>query len=238
VKDFINPWPEQSKIHASFYNKNFSLEKIKTALPAEVELVALKQIHGNRVLNIEDKKEYLKIKNETLGVIEADAAVTKHSRIALTVHTADCLPLLAYDENVIGSCHAGWRGLSNDIIENWIGDLIKQGARLEHLKIAIGPSIGPCHFEVGKDVSNVLSQIHGHELPSDIKKRMVLKHSNSDKNFIHLSGLALYRLNQLGILAKNCISFNECTHCNSEKYYSYRRDSAANGRLEGVIYRL
>jgi YfiH family protein len=150
----------------------------------------------------------------------------------LTIHTADCLPLLAFSKNVIGACHAGWRGLSQNVIENWVARLIAEGASRDSLKVAVGPAIGPCHFEVKKDVSQILTKNIPQSLLSGIKR----SHLDPEKDFIDLKGLARYRLLKLGLRDENLSFSEDCTYCNEALYHSFRRDGAQKGqRLESVI---
>jgi YfiH family protein len=220
----IEAWPDEKNVFARFFEKNVSLEYLPQHLKPDVKIISLKQVHSGDVVIIDSAN----IKRPP----EGDALVTTLDGVALTVHTADCLPLLGFAGNVIGACHAGWKGLTQKIIEGWITQMAKAGAKKESLKIAIGPSIGPCHFEVGAEIAQKL--VDG--VPEKLQKTIRLPHKNSEKNYVSLRELARFKLMTSGILPQNITISQECTYCHPDRFHSYRRDSAKNGqRLEALI---
>jgi hypothetical protein len=58
---------------------------------------------------------------------------------------------------------------------------------------------------------------------------------NRDRSFLDLQQVATYQLIDSKVLEKNILSSEECTKCNPDKYYSYRRSGAKAGRMIGVI---
>lgn len=105
------------------------------------KIMLLKQIHGNKVL---------RVFNDTSANQEFDAMVTDVPGIAIAVLTADCAPVLMYDEEngVAGAAHAGWRGAAGGVIENTIAEMMKIGAK--NIKAAIGPCIHEKSYSVEK----------------------------------------------------------------------------------------
>jgi purine-nucleoside/S-methyl-5'-thioadenosine phosphorylase / adenosine deaminase len=97
--------------------------------------VWLHQVHGNRVVEVDDL--------DTAIGAEADGAVTRRRDCALAVHTADCAPItLTSPQGVIGIAHAGWRGLSAGVVGETVEAMRHLGAS------AIEATIGPCiHVE-------------------------------------------------------------------------------------------
>jgi polyphenol oxidase len=220
----IEVWSSEKSIFARFYEKNVSLELLPQYLKPEVKIISLKQVHSGDVILITPQN----VKRPPDG----DALVTTLDGVALTVHTADCLPLLGFDGDVIGACHAGWKGLSQRIIENWIIQMVKSGAKKETIKVAIGPAIGPCHFEVGADVADKL--VEG--VPERLQGTIRLKHKNPDKNYVSLRELARFKLLHSGVMPENITVSEACTFCDPIRFHSYRRDSAKKGqRLESLI---
>ena len=108
----------------------------------------LRQVHGARVVVLQ---------GETTPV-EADAVITREAGLALSILTADCLPLLltAEDGSEIAAVHCGWRGLASGIVGNTIQAMQTPS---ELILAWMGPAIGPCHFEVGREVYGALSAI-------------------------------------------------------------------------------
>ena len=92
--------------------KNLDLVSEKFGIKRE-NLVLMHQTHSNKVIVINKKNKNKKI--------IADALVTKSEGLAISVLTADCVPIILYDEinNVIGCIHAGWKGLSQNILNNF-----------------------------------------------------------------------------------------------------------------------
>ena len=82
-------------------------------------LFLMNQTHSNKVVIIKDN-------NKNIRRVNSDALVTNQKNVAISVLTADCVPILIYDEinKIIGSIHAGWRGALDGIIENTLNEII------------------------------------------------------------------------------------------------------------------
>jgi YfiH family protein len=78
-----------------------------------------------------------------------DALVTAGRNILIGVSTADCVPVLLFDKNVIGAAHCGWRGLQQELIKKTINEMKKNGAT--EITAAIGPCIHQDSYFVGED---------------------------------------------------------------------------------------
>ena len=134
-------------------------------------------------------------------VAEADAAYTAERDLAIAVKTADCVPIVIEAEGAVGVVHAGWRGISAGVIESAVGALTEAGHHPQ--KAAIGPSIGPCCYEVGKAVADAV----GHNASTSWGTPSVDLWSAAKER------LALDEVWTAG----------ECTMCGGD-YNSYRRD--------------
>ena len=124
-----------------------------------VNLVAGQQSHGTRVqvVTTAPRGAY----SWENGFPATDALITAQPNIALSVYTADCVPLLFLDpvRKCIGAAHAGWRGSIEGIAVATLAALRKNfGSRPEHILVAIGPAIGPCCYEVDQRVLLPLSE--------------------------------------------------------------------------------
>ena len=109
--------------------------------------VVVRQVHGIRVVRVTGAEGIT-----DLALQEADALVTQTPGLAVGVRTADCVPLLIEreDGSAVAAVHAGWRGLVAGVIGKAAAAL---GAPEVALRVHMGPSIGPCCFEVGPDVA-------------------------------------------------------------------------------------
>ena len=158
--------------------------------------------------------EVFEVTKDTLQEhIHADAFITTLPRVALTITAADCLPIYLHDpkEKRIALIHAGWKGLSNGIIEKTIKKLTPGPSSAI---AGIGPGIGPCHFEVKEGVKNAFTAF-----PESVK---VTRHTT----YIDLKEIAQKELVRLGIPKSNIEVSPTCTMC-AKNYFSYRRDKPA-----------
>jgi len=105
------------------------------------------QIHGNEVVVIDDEK---KIYGQQ-DLPKADAIVTNLKNLNIAIITADCAPILLFDnENkIIAAAHAGWRGAKSGIIENTVKAMRNLGAKKIHA--IIGPLISQDSYEVSSE---------------------------------------------------------------------------------------
>ena len=113
------------------------------------QLVLMHQTHSNKVQVVENKDNSKRI--------DSDAMLTRDSSLALCVLTADCAPILIYEENkkIIGCIHAGWKGTINGIIENTLKKLEEIGGNTEKLVVSIGPCIAQESYEVKEDFYSI-----------------------------------------------------------------------------------
>jgi YfiH family protein len=96
---------------------------------------------------------------------EADVLVSNSPDVAIAVRAADCVPLLMSDRvtGVVAAVHAGWRGTAARAAVAGLNALEREfGSRPADVVVAIGPSIGPCCYEVGSDLVDAFAAA-GHE---------------------------------------------------------------------------
>ena len=118
--------------------------------------------------------------------------------------------------------HAGWRGIEKRIIPDTVNKMIQKGGSRMGIIAFIGPSIRQCCFEIGPEVSK--------KFPIDC-----LINGNRDRSFLDLQRVAINQLLSTQVLEKNILASEECTKCNPDKYFSYRRSGSKAGRMIGVI---
>ncbi len=188
-------------------------------------IVTLNQNHGNKVIYFNDQRD---IKNKIIG----DAIVTTLKNIAISVLTADCVPILFCNpkKKIIGCVHAGWKGALNGIIENTVDKFLELNSNTRDLLVAIGPCINHHHYEVGHD----------------FYKKFIDQNKNNQQFFIvlndkkYLFNIRSYinaKLIKLGI--NNIDHIEMDTFSNKENFFSYRRskknDDKDYGRCISVI---
>lgn len=158
-------------------------------------------------------------------IMDIDGLITNIPRIPLVVFTADCVPLLLCDPRtgVVAATHAGWRGSVKKIGKKTI-ELMQAEFSCEPSDIiaAIGPSIGPCCFEVGCDTAELFDEQYRTAEPNG-KYRVDLWSLNRDDML------------SAGVKPENIYIAGECTICGADKYYSYRVHKEHTGRQVAVI---
>ncbi len=155
---------------------------------------------------------------------EADALVARSPGVAVGVRVADCVPVLLADTATghVAAVHAGWRGIVRGVIRAALRTLgpREPGAVLA----AIGPSIGPCCFEVGDEVAGELGECAGDGI--------VLRRGGA-RPHVDLWRAVEHQLRGLGVGTVDTLG--RCTACETARFYSFRRDGARSGRMLGVI---
>ena len=194
-----------------------------------VRPVFLSQVHGVEVAQLH---------RDTPDGTVADACVTQHSHVACTIMVADCLPLLFTDDagQVVAAAHAGWRGLASGVIEKTIGDVCeKAGVSPAHLRVWLGPCIGPDAFEVGNDVRLAFAAAQASAPLGDCFKPHP---AHAGKWLADLAGLARSRLQTQGVtsIAGNDSTPAWCTVSQRSRLFSFRRDGVT-GRFAVCIWR-
>lgn len=114
-------------------------------------LQTLKQVHGDKVIVINEFTD---------KELEGDGLVTNIRGIALGIQTADCGPVLFYDPQVevIGACHAGWRGAKAGILQATLQAMIELGAKRSRIYATLGPTIQQKNYEVGPEFPELIGE--------------------------------------------------------------------------------
>lgn len=183
------------------------------------------QIHSDQV-KFTNQPRKLGSKHE-----QADAILTDSKGVSLFMQFADCVPILIYDpvNNIIGIVHAGWQGNVKRIVQNAVRYMIETFSSDPELILAgIGPSIGPDHYEVGK---NVIIEVD--EKLKDIRSEVLV--TKNGKTYFDLWKSNELLLFQSGV--KKIEVAGICTACNLDEWYSYRLEGQKSGRF-GVFMSL
>jgi YfiH family protein len=181
------------------------------------------QIHGVSVVVAESPRP----KNMT--PLQADGILSNTSEVTLLMRFADCVPILLHDplRRIVGIAHAGWmgtvRGVARKIVEAMQA---RFGSNPKDILAAIGPSIGPDHYEVGPDVVAWVRKAFGKQAPS-------LLHKNAEKIHLNLWAANWLTLEQAGV--KQIESAGLCTACHTDDWYSHRAEHGRTGRFGAII---
>jgi YfiH family protein len=166
-------------------------------------ITTLRQIHSGIVLEATEP-----------GVdrfADGDGLITNQPGVLVGVRTADCVPILIVDARThsVAAVHAGWRGTAAEIVRVAVEQMgAFYNSNPNDLHAAIGPAIGQCCYEVGPDVAHQFC---------------------TTESRIDLSAINAQQLTNAGV--NDVWQSHQCTFCEAEKYFSYRREKEAAGRM-------
>jgi polyphenol oxidase len=197
----------------------------EAALPSEP--VWLEQVHETTVIALERTHAEAAKTGERP---RADAAVTTRDGVVCAIQVADCMPVLfaARDGSVIGSAHAGWRGLAGGVLEATIAAMKTPPGNV----IAwLGPAIGPKNFEVGDDVRDAFKRTSPVSDRGRTQAAFIAK--SPGKWLCDLYELARLRLAAAGVA--EVTGGGWCTVADKDRFFSFRRDGRT-GRMAALIW--
>ncbi len=182
------------------------------------KLVSPRQEHGLRVMGA---AEYVR---HSAG--EVCDGLTIHPlldrTLGATLLFADCVPVVLAGEVDAALVHGGWRGI--------LGGIIQQAARAmtgPPATAVIGPSIGPCCFTVGEEVAQAFAARYG----VHVVRRLPGREPRVD-----LWAAAQCALGEVDVPLERVTNPRLCTCCNTDLFYSYRREGPVTGRHCGVLW--
>jgi YfiH family protein len=190
------------------------------------------QVHGTRVLRVGRTDVAEDIAHE-----DADGFATDGVGIGLSVHVADCTPILLACP-LTGACaalHAGWRGTVAGMAATGVRHLVGEfGCRPGDLRVALGPCIGACCFEVGPEVVAAFRAA----MPDAVAAGVVLEQAGR-KAHIDLRRFQRLQLEAAGVPGEQIDASTDCTLCDpAGRFFSFRRAGRATGQLVGFITRV
>jgi len=184
------------------------------------DTVLLRQVHGNRVVfhpagGAADLRE-----------IEADGAATDRPGLVLAIRVADCLPVYLADRGgrAAALLHAGWRGLAAGILEEGVRSLAGRGVSPDRLVAWIGPSVGPCCYEVGEEVAAAFG--------ADARTRP----GGRGRPHLDLYAVARIRLRRAGFGPARIGPRPPCTACDPSRFASHRAEPEHRRRNLALLF--
>lgn len=147
------------------------------------------------------------------GLPEADGHILSAEGVAALVFVADCVPVALAGPGGVAMLHCGWRGLAAGIIAKGV-------AAIGATDAAVGPSIGPCCYEVGDEVLTAFDR---------------LGEGVASARMLDLPEVARRSLAEAGV--EQVETSGLCTSCEPELFFSHRRDRGRSGRQAGLVWR-
>lgn len=193
-------------------------------------LITLKQTHSTQVRVIDDSNLESFASDP---YVEGDALVTSLEGVFLGILTADCVPVVVFDpaSGVLGTAHAGWRGVYEGIVPAAIEKMCELGTRDRgDLRIVIGPNIRQCCYEVSDELASKFAERFGGSCIA----------GTAGKPRLSLETALRTALLRSGVREENISAAGYCTKCSTDpKFFSYRKGDD-EGRLltyAGIVRR-
>jgi YfiH family protein len=233
---FLTAWTERTGgvSEEPFRNLNLSFREDRAAAVRENRrrvaralgippFATARQVHGADVARVGPLHLGVGFSGPEKSAGRADALITSRRRTPLGVLTADCAPvvLASQEEGRLAAVHAGWRGVAAGILSRAVGGFASPRSVLA----AIGPTIGPCHYEVGMEVVAELEKGMG----GGVSIR------DGDRLLLDLPGTVERELRRLGVPSIERAA--ECTACSPGRFFSHRREGRT-GRQALIAMRL
>jgi YfiH family protein len=206
---------------------------VAQVLGFEPEAMTLaEQVHGSSVVVVRPADRGKGAVIEDDAVSDTDAMITDEADLPLAVLVADCVAVSLYDPGkiVIGVAHAGWKGTLGRVVEKTIEAMAAAyGTNPGDVLAGLGPSIGSCHYEVGREIAQAYGETFGEDAARFLLEdprgsfRLDLRKANS------------HQLRRAGVSSDHIEVGGPCTACSPDLFYSHRRDGPRTGRIAGVI---
>jgi YfiH family protein len=142
---------------------------------------------------------------------------------------ADCTPILLYDpkKQVVGIVHSGWLGTVRGAARVAVDAMQERYAtNPADILAAIGPAIGPDHYEVGQDV---IAQVQG---TFDVDAQSLLEKHGEGVHF-NLWKANQVLLKQAGV--RQIETAGICTACYPDDWFSHRGEKGKTGRFGALL---
>jgi len=188
-------------------------ERLAGALGLAPSRVAVgRQVHGSKLATHVAPPRSSPFATLGRPIPEVDGHVTAEPGLAALVLVADCLPVALAGPGGIAMLHCGWRGLAGGIVARGV-------EAIDATDAAIGPGIGPCCYEVGNEVLEVFAGL-GDGIAAE--------------GMLDLTEVARRLLREAGV--QRVETAGACTSCESERFFSHRRDGGRTGRQAGLVW--
>jgi YfiH family protein len=161
-----------------------------------------------------------------------DGLVTDEPGVTLVTHYADCVPVFLLDpkRRAIGLVHAGWRGTAAKIAAAAVAAMTREfGCRPSEILAGIGPSIGPCCFEVDAPVRDAFAAL------TELGPDGFIRSDGNGKYHVDLWEANRRILMQAGVPSSSITVGGVCTKCNSDFLFSHRATGGKRGGLSAFL---
>ena len=195
------------------------------------DLTAGEQIHADTIRIVTDQDRGCGAFSYDNAFKGTDGFITNQTGVVLSSYYADCVPLFIFDpiQRVVALAHGGWKGTLKRIGAKTIRTMIQNfKTKPEDCLIGIGPSIGPCCYEVDEKVLAPLKI----EFPY---WRDLIESMDGQKWFLDLWETNRKTFLEIGVKPENIEVSGLCTSCHHDLFFSYRAENGQTGRMASII---
>ena len=194
-------------------------------------IVTPEQVHGETIACVGEREAGRGSQRYDDCIEQTDALITDTPNLPLLLCFADCTPIVFLDpeHRAVGIAHGGWKGTVRSIAAKTLARMTEAfGTQTQDVLVGIGPSIGPCCFEVGAEVVERFRAAFPY---ADDRLLTTVE----GKPHIDLWEANRQQLLESGVPEENIEVAGECTCCRHAWYYSYRADGGRTGRIAALI---
>lgn len=187
-------------------NRELAMERLGAS---QRILVTANQVHGTQGIVVTEPWGH------NQGVTpEADILITQNPEVVLGIFTADCVPVLFYDEptQTIAAVHSGWKGTQQNVVKVALEMMTGLGVRPEKVRAVLGPSIAQDNYEVGPEVYEGFPKIYEEFFKASV---------NASKYMLDVSGIVERQLRSAGMV--NVEKLDLDTYTREDEFFSCRR---------------
>lgn len=191
--------------------------------------ICIWQVHGRDVCIWPEQARDVTPGDPTTVVAQADALATADADVLISVRVADCVPVLLADREggAVAAVHAGWRGVTANIIQATLSTMRDRfGVQPSQIIAAIGPCISTAHFEVGFEVAAAFDEA---------KLGEAVHRGHEPRPHVDLQHAIALQLERAGVSASRIDRNDRCTYRDGDEFYSHRRDAGRTGRMAAII---
>ena len=183
-----------------------NLKIVSKKIGIKKKIILLHQLHSKKIFFVN------KVSKKNLF---GDGLITNTKKLAIGILTADCAPILLFDnkKTIIGAAHAGWKGAYKKIGKKMVDYFKKKGSKVSNIFAVIGPCISQKNYEVKND----FKQKFLNQGSENIKHFKIIK----NKIYFDLRGYIFRQLKNAGI--NNIEIIKKDTFDRKNKFFSARR---------------
>lgn len=185
-----------------------------TESPDLTDPILMNQVHGADAVVLENTPDKMP---------DCDALVTHMSNLKLTIKTADCGPVLFLDPvaKVVAAAHAGWKGAFQGILESTVLSMLRLGAQIDQIQVAVGPHLTQKNFQVSPSMQALFP-----------KTEQSFFKPKTDGIYFDFTSYIQHRLQRIGLKK---IEIHAIDTMSDLAYNSYRRDKNNPARQYSFI---